>query len=217
MLDIASALSCVEFDDINSLDSANKMWDALYTIYGGDKNILRAKSESLRGNFDDMRMQEGENIAQYFSRKKDVVNAIRGATSKIDDDIVLRKYLRTLLPIYAIRVFAIQELGCILGNVLTLKGLVGRLTSIELSSFDNYKPKNIESSFKAKLSLKEPNVKKKRTKYVSSNSDKDEEDVDQIEALLARRFHRGKGKFKDKLPIIYFNCNEVGHISTRCP
>ena len=41
--------------------------------------------------------------------------------------------------------------------------------------------------------------------------------MDQLEALLARRFHRGKGKFKGKLPIIYFNCNEVGHITARCP
>ena len=35
-------------------------------------------------------------------------------------------------------------------------------------------------------------------------------------ALLVRRFHRRKGKFKGKLPIICFNCNEVGHIATRC-
>ena len=36
------------------------------------------------------------------------------------------------------------------------------------------------------------------------------------EALLARRFHKGKGKFKGKLPIICFTCNEVGHITARC-
>ena len=29
---------------------------------------------------------------------------------------------------------------------------------------------------------------------------------------MARRFHRGKGK----LPIICFNCNEIGHIAARC-
>ena len=52
---------------------------------------------------------------------------------------------------------------------------------------------------------------------MSSDSDTKEEDVEQLEALLARRFHRGKGKFKGKLPIICFNCNEVRHIDTRCP
>ena len=49
MLEIASTISYVEFDDIKGLDSAKKMWDALKTIYEGDKNVQRAKSESLRG------------------------------------------------------------------------------------------------------------------------------------------------------------------------
>ena len=68
MLEISSALSYDKFDDIKGCDSEKKMWDALHTIYGGDKNVLRAKSESLRDKFDDMRMQEGENIANVAQR-----------------------------------------------------------------------------------------------------------------------------------------------------
>ena len=142
MLEIASALSYAEFDEIKGCDTINKMWDALHTIYGGDKNVQRAKSESLKGNFDDMRMEEGENIAQYVASIKEVVSSIRGDTGHIDDDVFLGKVLRTLLPIYAIRVLAIQELRCILGNNLTLEGLVGILTAFELSNFDNYKPES---------------------------------------------------------------------------
>ena len=72
--------------------------------------------------------------------------------------------------------------------------------------------------------MKEPNEKKKKMmkkkkkiKYVSNDSDTNEEDVKELKALLERRFHKGKGKFKGKLPIISFNCNEVSHIATRCP
>ena len=106
-------------------------------------------------------------------------------------------------------------------NDLTLEGLVGRLTTFELSNFDNYKPKNIESTFKEKLSLKDfedikQKNKKNKIKYASSDSNTDEEDIEELEALLVRRFHRGKGKFKGKLPIICFNCNEVGHVAARC-
>ena len=137
MLEISSTLSYAKFDDIKGLDSAKKIWDSLATIYGGDTNVLRAKAESLRGKFDDMRMEEGENIAQYVENIKEVVNAKRGATGKINDDIVLRKVLRTLLPIYVIRFSPIQELRCIQGNDLSLEGLVGRLTSFELSNFNN--------------------------------------------------------------------------------
>ena len=63
MLEIASSLSCAEFDDIKGLDSAKKMWDALKEIYGGDKNVKRTKSKSLRGKFDEMKMEEGEIVA----------------------------------------------------------------------------------------------------------------------------------------------------------
>ncbi len=63
MLEIASTLIYAKFDDIKGGDSAKKVWDALHTIYGGDTNVLRAKSKSLRGKFGDMRMQEGENVA----------------------------------------------------------------------------------------------------------------------------------------------------------
>ena len=51
---------------------------------------------------------------------------------------------------------------------------------------------------------------------MSSDSDTNEEDVEQLEALLARGFHIDKGNFKGKLPIICFNCNEFFHIIARC-
>ena len=146
------------------------MWVKLSKICEGDKNMQRPKSESLRGNFDDMRIQGGENIVQYCARLKQIVNAIRGATGKIEDETMINKILRTLLPIYSIRVSTIQELRCTPGNDLTLEGLIGRLTAFKLSNFDNLKYENVESSFKAKFSLKEPIEKKnKKVKYVSSD------------------------------------------------
>ena len=149
MLEIASTLSYAKFDYIKGLNSAKIMWDTLATIYGGDTNVLRAKVESLRGKFDEMRMEEGENISQYASRVKEVVSAIRSSAGHLDDEIVLRNFLRTLLPIYDIRVSTIQELRCVPGNDLTLEGLVGRLTSFELSNFDNFKSNNVESTIKS--------------------------------------------------------------------
>ena len=39
---------------------------------------------------EDMKKQEGEITTRYFSRIKDVVNAIRGTTSTLNDDSILR-------------------------------------------------------------------------------------------------------------------------------
>ena len=146
-MEITSALSYDSFDDLKDCDSAKKMWEKLKTIYGGDDNVLRAKLESLRGKFDDMRMMEGENIVQYYTRVKEVFNAIWSANGEINNDIMISKVLRTLLPINSIRFSIIQELRCTLGNNLTLEGVVGRLTTFEMSNFDNYTPTTIESSF----------------------------------------------------------------------
>lgn len=131
MLEIASTLSYPEFEDIKECTNANKIWDTLKTIYEGDTNVI-TKSESLTGKFDEMRILEGETIVQYCARVKEVVNAIRGANGNIDDETIIRNFLRTLLPIYAIKVSAIQELRCAPSNNLTLEGLVGRLTAFEL-------------------------------------------------------------------------------------
>ena len=58
------------------------------------KNVQRSKLESLKGKFDDMKMKEDETIAQYVTRIKEVVSAIRGANGIIDDDTILSKVLR---------------------------------------------------------------------------------------------------------------------------
>ena len=52
MIDIASALSFEEFDDIKYYKSTFHMWNKLEEIYGGNDNVRRAKAESLRGQFD---------------------------------------------------------------------------------------------------------------------------------------------------------------------
>ena len=70
---------------------------------------------------------------------------------------------------------------------------MGRLTTFELSNFDNYRPENLESTFKAKLLLKDtkemkPKKKKRKIKYASSDSNTNEDDVEQLEALLLEDF-----------------------------
>lgn len=72
--------------------------------------MKKAKEESLRGKYDDMRMMEGENITQYGQRIKEVVRGIKSDGGTIVEDIVVSKMLRTLLSTYAIRVSDIQEL-----------------------------------------------------------------------------------------------------------
>lgn len=115
---------------------------------------------------------------------------------EISKETMINKVVRTLLPLYSIRVPTIQELRSTPSNDLTLVSLVGRLTTFELANFDNYSLTNVESSLKKKLTL-DGSRKGKKRKHVNIDSESNEE-LDELEALLARRLPRGKGKYKCK-------------------
>ena len=116
-----------------------------------------------------MKMAEDENIANYVERIKASVSAIRASGGNIEDTTVIRKVLKILLPIYVIRVLAIQDMRSDQNNKINLDALVGRLITFELNNYDNYVPSssNIESTFEAKLSLKK---KAKKSKAKQSKS-----------------------------------------------
>ena len=70
MIDIASALSNEESNETKDYKNSHEMWVKLKEIYGGDDNVRRAKEESLRGQFDQMKMREDEIFSKYVERIK---------------------------------------------------------------------------------------------------------------------------------------------------
>jgi hypothetical protein len=59
-------------------DSTKEMWDKLKTIYEGDMKVKGAKLQIFRVKFEQLKMNEDENIASYFLRVDEIVNAIKG-------------------------------------------------------------------------------------------------------------------------------------------
>ena len=88
------------------------MWNKMKDIYGGDENVKRAKAESLRGQFDQIKMREDETIAKYLKIIKASVSVIKASGGDIEDITIVSKVLITLLAIYATRVSVIQEMRC---------------------------------------------------------------------------------------------------------
>ena len=161
-----------------------------------------------------MKMREDEDIAKYVERIKASVNAIKAFGGDIEEKIVVSKVLITLLPIYAIRVSTIQEMRCDPNNKISLDALVGRLTTFELDNFDNYVPssKVIESAFEAKLSLKKKSEKSKSSQSGSEEEESEESsnsDLEVVEALLARKYSKDRGKYKGKVPLIFFSVKKL--------
>lgn len=104
---IVSTLSNNEFVEVQNFKTTFHIWNKLKTVYGGDPHVQKDKVDNLRGKYDEMRMQEGENIEQYSKRINDVVKSIKSVGGKLEEEDVVSKILRTLLPQYAIRVSSI--------------------------------------------------------------------------------------------------------------
>lgn len=81
-------------------------------------------------------MVEGETIQQYGIRIKIVVGDIKSAGGKIEDSTIVSKVLRSLLPIYAIRVVAIQELRSVDKTKVSLDSIIAMLIAYELNNYD---------------------------------------------------------------------------------
>ena len=62
IIDIASALSYAEFDDIKDYKISHEMWTKLKDIYQGYDNVRRVKEKILRGQFDQMKMRILQNV-----------------------------------------------------------------------------------------------------------------------------------------------------------
>jgi hypothetical protein len=58
--------------------SAKEVWDNLQNIYEGDSKVKATKLQTYRGQFEQLKMKEDENIAAYFLRVDEIVNAIIG-------------------------------------------------------------------------------------------------------------------------------------------
>ena len=70
------------------------------TIYAGDSKVRRAKHQTLKAQFEGLKMKEEENISKYFERIDEIVNAIRGLGMTVEDKEIVDKVLRTLPMAY---------------------------------------------------------------------------------------------------------------------
>jgi hypothetical protein len=66
------------YENVMHCSSVKEIWDKLQNIYEGDAKFKESKLQTYRGQFEQLKMKEDENIATYFLRVDEKVNEIRG-------------------------------------------------------------------------------------------------------------------------------------------
>jgi hypothetical protein len=207
---LLNGLSDTVFTKVAHCKSAKEIWDKLRNIYEGDTKVKATKLQTYRGQFEQLKMKEDENIAAYFLRVDETVNAIIGLGEEIEESVIVQKVLRSLPMRFNPKISTLEERSDL--NSISMDELHGIFTAYEMRT-EQENPDVKEAAFKASKRSKK---KKKEQEEYSSNSDVSEDDEEV--ANFVKRLNKGTdGRYRGKLPLICFNCDGIGHFANKCP
>jgi hypothetical protein len=106
---LLNGLSEMIFTKVAHCKSTKEIWDKLQNIYEGDSKVKAEKLQTYRGQFEQLKMKEDENIAAYLLRVDETVNAIIGLGEEIEESVIVQKVLRFLPMIFDPKISSLEE------------------------------------------------------------------------------------------------------------
>eukprot|EP00253_Pinus_taeda_P008837 PITA_08837 len=144
--------------------------------------VKRAKLQTLRIQYEKLRMYNDESVANYFLRIDEIINCMKNLGEEIKEVVVVEKVLRFLSPNFESKVSAIEEKQNL--QNLTMSQLHEVLISYEMRKGGPSDRR--EATFKASG---------KGDYYESGHMSEEEE-----ESNFVKKLQRGVGRFRGKLP-----------------
>eukprot|EP00253_Pinus_taeda_P005171 PITA_05171 len=175
--------------------SAKEIWDKIVLSYEGDDQVKRAKLQTLKIQYENLKMYNDESVANYFLCVDEIVNCMKNLGEEITDAVVVEKVLRSLSPRFESKVSAIEEKENL--QHLKLSQLHGILTAYEMRKGGPSDRREV--AFKASG----------KGEYYESGEEE--------ESNFVRNIQQGIGRFRGKLPFKCFACGRVGHYAAKCP
>jgi hypothetical protein len=93
---LLNGLSDTVFTKVSYCKYAKDIWDKLRNIYEGDSKVKATKLQTYKGQFEQLKIKEDEDITTYFLRFDEIVNAIIGLGEEIEESVIVQKVLRSL-------------------------------------------------------------------------------------------------------------------------
>ena len=133
------------------LKTAKEIWDKIVQSYEGDSQVKRAKLQTLKIQYETLKMHNDESIASYFLHIDEVVNCMKNLGKYIKEVTLVEEVLRSLSTKFESKVFAIEEKQDL--QTITMTQLHGILTAFDMRKGG---PSDMrEATFKASTKRKE--------------------------------------------------------------
>ncbi|KAG7561235.1 Zinc finger CCHC-type superfamily [Arabidopsis thaliana x Arabidopsis arenosa] len=210
---IYNAIDSSRFKLISQCASAQKAWKTLENMFEGTTSVKRTKLDMLASQFENLRMEEEETVADFSAKLCDISNESFALGKVYKDKKLVKKLKRSLPAKFESKISAVEEAHNL--DEMAFDEFVGILQAFELS-------KAYETKGKMK---KVDEVKKEVDIGVALKGSSTEDSM----AMLSRQFtkylkRKGKER-KDRIDedlrsssknVQCFECKGYGHVRSEC-
>jgi len=106
---LLGSLSQSEFVKVMQLKSAKEIWDKIFLSYEGDSQVKCVKLQTLRIQYETLKIHNDECVANYFLRMDEIVNYMKNMGEEMKEVTLVEKVLRSLSGKFESKVSAIEE------------------------------------------------------------------------------------------------------------
>ena len=117
------------FPRIASCTIAKDAWKALKDGYQGSNKVKQVRIQTLKRDFENLKMKDDEKVVDYCVRVQTCVNKMKTLGEEIENEVVVKKVLRSLLSKWNSVAIIIEESKDL--ATLSYDQLVGSLMSHE--------------------------------------------------------------------------------------
>jgi hypothetical protein len=220
---LLASLCREEYNKVQGVKSAKKIWDVLKTAHEGDEVTKITKRETIEGELGRFILNQGEEPQAMYNRLKTLVNQVCNlGSTKWDDHEMVKVILRSLVFRNPTQVQLIR--GDPRYKLMSLEEVIGKFVSFELMIKGS--KQIVEQGDTSTLEVQPVAFKATEEKKEESTSSRLPIDASKLDneemTLIIKSFRqilkqrRGKD-YKPRPKKVCYKCGKPGHFIAKCP